>query len=458
MITSEQFLQDLRSALNHLYDPYFLRKSPLALLFNLGEQPDAPAALQRILIEAIDAMEPRSGDPNRAQRQRTYDLITYRYVQQFGQEEVANQLGLSVRHLRREQNAAIFDLGAYLWERYRLGARPLESGALEVGALELEEGTEGSGGAHAPVVPVAPATALPGDAVAENNAGGVAPATGDNVGDLEWLRQAPMEEPAELGQILGSVLDLSWSLAERRRVHINVRLVEEGQQESGFLLAVQPVALRQMLLTLLTVAIPREAGGSLEIGVIPQGDNVTIRVETDPAQSSARERLPLTSDENATLEIARQMAEISKGHLSLSLGPDPFQAELTLPVFRPRSVLVIDDNADFIQMIERFLSGAVEPFLGGVYRVVGERDPGKAIEAAIEHDPDIIFLDVMMPRIDGWEVLGRLRRHPSTAHIPVIVCTILAQEELALSLGARGFLRKPVTPERVLAALDAHCG
>jgi CheY-like chemotaxis protein len=61
---------------------------------------------------------------------------------------------------------------------------------------------------------------------------------------------------------------------------------------------------------------------------------------------------------------------------------------------------------------------------------------------------------VMMPRVDGWEMLGRLRQHPRTAHIPVVIVTILAQEELALSLGAKAHLLKPVTQATFLSVLD----
>ncbi len=60
----------------------------------------------------------------------------------------------------------------------------------------------------------------------------------------------------------------------------------------------------------------------------------------------------------------------------------------------------------------------------------------------------------MMPDMDGWEALGRLRQHPLTQHVPVIICTILYEQELALSLGASGYLRKPFTREAFLAALD----
>jgi len=63
-------------------------------------------------------------------------------------------------------------------------------------------------------------------------------------------------------------------------------------------------------------------------------------------------------------------------------------------------------------------------------------------------------VDVMMPGVDGWELLGRLRQHPLTGHIPIVVCTVLTQEELALSLGASDFLPKPVARQAFLEALD----
>ncbi len=73
---------------------------------------------------------------------------------------------------------------------------------------------------------------------------------------------------------------------------------------------------------------------------------------------------------------------------------------------------------------------------------------------AEEFAPRIILLDVMMPGVHDWEPLGRLREHPATRSVPIIVCTILPQEQLALALGAAGFVRKPVSREALLAALD----
>jgi len=63
-------------------------------------------------------------------------------------------------------------------------------------------------------------------------------------------------------------------------------------------------------------------------------------------------------------------------------------------------------------------------------------------------------LDVMMPHMDGWEMLGQLRHHPLTMNAPIIVCSILTQAELALSLGASDYIRKPVTAQTFVQALE----
>jgi CheY-like chemotaxis protein len=140
---------------------------------------------------------------------------------------------------------------------------------------------------------------------------------------------------------------------------------------------------------------------------------------------------------------------LSGGELTLSLdGQDgPFSAELVLPAIGRLPVLVIDDSVDSLRLLQRYVSDTR-------YYVVGVQDPGQALSLAEKVSPQIIVLDVMMPQVDGWEMLARLRQHPLTQHIPIVVCTILAEEELALSLGADGFLHKPVTRQAYLEALD----
>ena len=68
--------------------------------------------------------------------------------------------------------------------------------------------------------------------------------------------------------------------------------------------------------------------------------------------------------------------------------------------------------------------------------------------------PQILVIDIMMPGLDGWRLLGQLRHHPVTAPIPIVVSTIVSEKGLALSLGAVDFIQKPVSRRIFLTALD----
>ena len=68
--------------------------------------------------------------------------------------------------------------------------------------------------------------------------------------------------------------------------------------------------------------------------------------------------------------------------------------------------------------------------------------------------PNVIILDVTMPRMDGWSVLRALKAEPDLANIPVIMCTILGEQNLAYSLGASDYLQKPVQWNRLKQVMD----
>ena len=120
---SASFIAELRRALRHLYDPANLRKSPLVALFNVDPREDPPVALRRVLVGAIEALKPSTDVPPHTHAWRTYRLLLRRHVEQFSQREVATELGLSVRHVRREEAAALEMMARYLWAHYDLQAR-----------------------------------------------------------------------------------------------------------------------------------------------------------------------------------------------------------------------------------------------------------------------------------------------------------------------------------------------
>ena len=399
-LTREQFLKHLRDALNHLRDPNYLRQSPLAATCGVANQPDTPAALRRILTDAVKSLKPEADEPPQSPAWRLYESLFYRYVQYFSQLEVADQLGISTRQLRREQRAALETLAHQLWEQLDVERQRDEKPSYE---------------------------------------------------DLAWLKDTPPENSTDLKRELPAVLELTRPLATQHGVHLALAVDDDLPQA-----AADPVAVRQTLISLLSAAIPR-ASSCQQVHVSARSLPREVVIEVQCARPG-RLRVstpgkPARSSDNdaARLDMARQLADLCGGSLTISDSGEGFSARLIVPALGQLPVLAIDDNAGTLRLLQRYAAGTR-------YRLVGTPDPEQALALAQELSPHVIVLDVMMPHVDGWEILGRLRQHPLTAHIPIVVCTILAEEELALSLGASAFVRKPVTRQAFLAALDRQIG
>ncbi|MGQ9523361.1 MAG: response regulator [Armatimonadota bacterium] len=90
------------------------------------------------------------------------------------------------------------------------------------------------------------------------------------------------------------------------------------------------------------------------------------------------------------------------------------------------------------------------------YSVITVDRGDAALEAAEREKPDLVLLDVMMPEVNGFDVLARLRQNPATASIPVILLTALAQErdvERAVNAGVNGFVAKPFEPGELISCV-----
>jgi signal transduction histidine kinase/DNA-binding response OmpR family regulator len=112
-------------------------------------------------------------------------------------------------------------------------------------------------------------------------------------------------------------------------------------------------------------------------------------------------------------------------------------------------VLVIDDDATVQDLLRRWLNR-------DGFRVETAADGATGLARARELRPAIITLDVMMPGMDGWEVLAALKENPETADIPVIVVSIVDEKGLGFSLGAADYLTKPLDFSRLSSVLNRH--
>jgi CheY-like chemotaxis protein len=397
-------LKYVREILNNLYDPEFLRRSPLTGMLGLAERSDTPAAVQRCLENEIHALRPQPGSASYAQIRRSYDLLQFRYLEQFSQKEVAEHMGLSLRQYQREQQAALELLASVLEEKYQL---TLTEKQIPIRAQKDQPETE--------------------DNFLDN--------------DTSWLFIPSENKSCELLPILQDVIKLLQPLVTRHNVELNIEI------PAGLpALSVHPVALRQILVNLLNAAIHDSSCGRIFIQAHQRKWEVAIELEGSNCHSTGQ---PHTGDDDGSLKIASQMAKLSGGVLSVSKEPLFFHTRLVLPGRELLPILIIDDSLDNIKLLQRY-------FTGTRYRMITITDPEMALENAEKLQPGLIVLDLMMPRVDGWELLGRLRNHLPTSHIPILIFSILPQEELALSLGADAFLRKPVTREKFLAVIDHH--
>jgi CheY-like chemotaxis protein len=117
-------------------------------------------------------------------------------------------------------------------------------------------------------------------------------------------------------------------------------------------------------------------------------------------------------------------------------------------------VLVVDDD----EVIRRLI--AVNLQLEG-FDVETAVDGQDCLERVAEIDPDVITLDVMMPRLDGWETAVQLRRSPETAHIKVVLITARAQEDdktRGSHVGADAYLTKPFDPNEMIRVIRELAG
>jgi signal transduction histidine kinase/CheY-like chemotaxis protein len=109
-------------------------------------------------------------------------------------------------------------------------------------------------------------------------------------------------------------------------------------------------------------------------------------------------------------------------------------------------VLVIDDDSAVQEILSRSLAKRG-------YRVEGARTGNDGLRLARELQPAAITLDVLMPEMDGWSVLAKLKADPDLAEIPVVMLTIVDNKPLAYSLGAADYLPKPLDRERIAQVL-----
>jgi len=254
------------------------------------------------------------------------------------------------------------------------------------------------------------------------------------------LRRVGLQlERLDLGELCREVQPLLQRLCQSLGKELQVLPNEAG----GRLVVADAALARQALILVLSHALKNAAGRVLvtwESG--PQSEFLAVRL--CPVQQN------LNEGAEETLRLAAHLMEQQGGFLRFSAGQEHVIC-LHWPPFESPAILVVEDDPGMQRLLGRYLEGHN-------YRVIATMDGAKAAQLAKDNRVSLVILDVMMRSLDGWAVLQQLKSDPDTAQIPVLVCSVINEPQLARSLGAAGLLRKPVTAEELLTAVASVIG
>lgn len=265
------------------------------------------------------------------------------------------------------------------------------------------------------------------------------PPTREALFQSEVVRLAQNEQRADIIEVVGAVLSLLQKLMDENAIRIRLNFPPRLP-----VVSIARSLLRQIVMGLLGYLVNTVHNATFAFSASLTHSELILRLEVTTVTE-----LPVWQDDDEWLATLRDMLPAYESRVALmSSGEDSAAFELTLPVSREHTVLAVDDNDDMLALYERYL-------VPHGYRVLTAQSANLALEMVRHTQPFALLLDLMMPEQDGWELLQTLVAHATTRYsIPVIVCSVLRQRELALALGAVGFIEKPITEQVLVSTLE----
>lgn len=405
MSDQSQFEKDTHDALAHLYDlPYLYKHTLTRWLTPIGSSGPPGRVLRRIILDAIQDLKPPPDSPHDTAAAARYQFLYLRYVKGQSIDEIARTLSLGERQLYRRQRDALDVVTATLARKLRV---PLagESAAAEASTT--------------------PEFAPDDDRTIQS--------------EVDRIGATRASTPTDLAQVVQGVVTTVAPLARAAGRAMSVRLEPRLRP-----VAADRVALRQAILGLLMFAIESAGDGAIEATADQTTTDVALLMKLQPKPGLDVDAL---TNGGSNLAVCQRLVELQGGTVRWRTDGQELWIVVSLPVACSRTVLIVDDNADTLRLFSRYLESQA-------HRVLTASTGEEALQVAVEERLDAVILDVMLPSADGYETLQSLRSDPETADVPVVVCTVLKQRELALSLGATDFLPKPATQGDLLTALE----
>jgi signal transduction histidine kinase/ActR/RegA family two-component response regulator len=298
---------------------------------------------------------------------------------------------------------------------------------------------------------------------------------------LELLNEILDLSKVEAGQMVlepstfrvAQALEYAVSLVRERAARHGIA-VSVGIGDGVDTLDADELRFKQVLLNLLSNAVKfTPDGGSVDVRADRDGDELVVTVSDTgvgvPPEDQERifesfqqggRGVAREEGTGLGLTLTRRIVELFDGRLWLEsevgvgstfgfavpLRPrDPAAESETSDAARP-TVLLVDDDRASLDLMAAYLEGSD-------LRLERAKDGVEALRRARELRPAALVLDIRLPRLDGWQVIDRLRDDPETADIPIVVASVVDDRARGLALGAAAYLRKPVSRDDLLGAL-----
>lgn len=391
----DAFEELIRYILTNFYDYAALETNPQ--IFTLIKPPAMSANraefVRQFIVEVIEKLRPSRKEINpNSPEWRPYLILQKRYVEGLGLNELAVFLSISSRQLRRDHHRALEALTILLWNHF-YPEQPREIGQSD----ETE---------------------------------------------LDQMTFEVHKEALDPHEVLNRVYDLFKQRFEDQHIQVRFELSSIPLQ-----VMVDRVVLRQILIGLFNEISHTE--GLTGMGVKTLANSKEVIVELCARVGEQEENI--FRDEEDNLERLRSWCLKIDAHLEdahTAAGEACILSRsLRLQRAYQKVILVVDDQEPAINMFRRYLSQTN-------WKIVGTNRADQVMTLVHQLQPEIITLDVMMPQIDGWELLQTLKLNEETNFIPVIICSAWADPDLAQSLGAAAYLKKPITQKVLLEALE----
>jgi CheY-like chemotaxis protein len=388
----ESFKIELQNTLNNLYNPVY---RPDDIIFDVLRLDPIQGldAVRPVLTQTIGELKAPESTPPGSKIDLLYHVLDHRFVQSQSQESASELLNMSTRHFRRKQHEAIHALALRIWDFNQRSATTST-------ADEPADGLEVSRI----------------EAIAH---------------EIQVLTRNSAGITANLETVLHKAVEIAGFMQDSQNLKVVIRPVQEGS-----VIPLHPSVLRQVVLYVLLRAM--QAGGEGEMVIEVHDEGLLVGLDFSCSSFSA---------EFFQIPELEALLPALGGKAAMDNAVSGWNYKLLFPRTRWLKVLVIDDNLDQVYLYRRLLSASAYDLI----HLPGGED---LLDFIAVNKPDVLLMDILLPGIDGWDLLMQIRKNPATSAIPVVICSVMGNESMARSLGANGYLLKPVDRKRLLEILE----